>query len=298
MSARSRKTRRAMGRPTRPATRRRAGATDGIGGRFGVLGVAGAPLGAAWALLLAAAPLGAQMGAEEIARRVASAPDGWVRFAYEPRPGVCGNGRWISVDGDTHVGRGGECDCACEDGPVRIELGVRDGVARDLDAEVGGSWEPRSGAVTDLGTVEPQAGADYLLDLAATGESEAAEQAIFPATIARGVEAWPRLLEIARADDARRRVRKQAVFWLGQEASDRATEGLESIIEDEEELEVREHAVFALSQQPSDRAVTALLRVARDNPEPEIRKKAIFWLGQHDDPRVLALFEELLIGSP
>jgi hypothetical protein len=34
--------------------------------------------------------------------------------------------------------------------------------------------------------------------------------------------------------------------------------------------------------------------VARTNADPEIRRKAIFWLGQSDDPRVLALFEELL----
>lgn len=240
-------------------------------------------------------------GGEAIARQVARAPDGWVRFTYEPRPGVCGNGRYISVDRDGGRiwmrGAGGDCDCACEEGPARIEMRVRDGAVRDLDLDVGGTWRSRTGEVTDLGEVEPGAAADYLLDLAETGRSEAAEDALFPATIARGVEAWPRLLGIARADGPRRDVRKQAVFWLGQEASERATEGLESIIESDEEIEVREHAVFALSQRPDEEAVTALLRVARTNPEPRIRKKAIFWLGQHDDPRVLALFEELLTGG-
>ena len=28
--------------------------------------------------------------------------------------------------------------------------------------------------------------------------------------------------------------------------------------------------------------------------DPEIRRKALFWLGQSEDPRALALFEELL----
>jgi len=32
----------------------------------------------------------------------------------------------------------------------------------------------------------------------------------------------------------------------------------------------------------------------RGNPDPELRRKAIFWLGQSDDPRALALFEEVL----
>jgi HEAT repeat protein len=52
--------------------------------------------------------------------------------------------------------------------------------------------------------------------------------------------------------------------------------------------------VFALSQRPRDEGVPALIRIARENPDPELRKKAIFWLGQSDDPRALALFEELL----
>jgi HEAT repeat protein len=233
--------------------------------------------------------------------RVAAAPDGYVRFQYEARPGVCGNGHWISTDGETRIRRGDsdECDCACEEGPVRIEMRVQGGAVRELDADVGGTWAERSGNVTDLGDVSPAEAADYLLTLAETAGSDVAEDAIFPATIARGVEAWPRLLQIARNDDVHRKARRQAVFWLGQEASERATEGLESIIQDEDELEVRESAVFALSQRREEAAVDALIRIARDHEEPELRKKAIFWLGQRgEDPRVLALFEELLGGGP
>ena len=58
--------------------------------------------------------------------------------------------------------------------------------------------------------------------------------------------------------------------------------------------DVREQAVFALSQRPHDEGVPALIRIAREKADPELRKKAIFWLGQSDDPRALALFEELL----
>lgn len=255
------------------------------------------------ALALAAALLlfgRSDLHGQTLARSVATAPDGYVRFQYEARPGVCGNGRWISTDGESRVRpRGGdECECACEEGPVRIEISVRDGIVRDLEADVGGAWAERTGAVTDLGDVPPGEAADFLFTLAETSRTEAAEDAIFPATIARGVEAWPRLLQIARNDEAYGKARRQAVFWLGQEASERATEGLESVIQDEDELEVRESAVFALSQRREDAAVDALIRIARTHEEPELRKKAIFWLGQRgDDPRVLALFEELLAGG-
>lgn len=237
--------------------------------------------------------------AQSLETRVASAPDGWVRFEYEARPGVCGNGSSITFDdeeGRVWSRRGGSCDCICEEGPIRVEMRVRDGEPVDLDAEVGGPWRDRDG-VTDLGVVPPDEAADYLFTLAERSRTEAGEEAVFPATLARGVEAWPRLLEIARSE-ARTDTRRQAVFWLGQEASERATEGLTSIIDDDDELEVREHAVFALSQRNEETAVDALFRIARSHPEPELRKRAIFWLGQRgDDPRVLDFLEELLAGG-
>lgn len=238
--------------------------------------------------------------AQNLETRVAAAPDGWVRFEYEARPGVCGNGSWITFGDEDHryVGRrNGSCDCTCEEGPVRVEMRVRNGEPVDLDAEVGRrGWRERDD-VTDLGVVPPAEAADYLFTLAERSRTEAGEDAVFPATLARGVEAWPRLLEIARSE-ARTDTRRQAVFWLGQEASERATEGLTSIIDDDDELEVREHAVFALSQRNEETAVDALFRIARSHPEPDLRKRAIFWLGQRgDDPRVLDFLEELLTGG-
>lgn len=57
---------------------------------------------------------------------------------------------------------------------------------------------------------------------------------------------------------------------------------------------MREQAVFALSQLEDNGGTETLIRLAKTNRDPAIRKKAIFWLGQSDDPRALALFEELL----
>lgn len=256
----------------------------------------------AW-LVVVAAP-GAAARGQDLGDRIARAPDGYVRFTYEARPGVCGNGRSISVRDDDprrredELRRSRDWDWECEEGPIRAELRVRGGVVRDLDIEVGGIRDSRSGQVTDLGDVPPAIAAEYLFRLAETGPPEVGKDALFPATIARGVVAWPRLLEIARGG-AETRVRRQAVFWLGQEAGERATAGLTSIIADDDELEVREHAVFALSQRPEPGAVDALIAIARDNREPMLRKRAIFWLGQHgDDPRVLDFLEELLRGGP
>lgn len=247
--------------------------------------------------LLAASILAGEAAAQDLAGRVAAEGDGTVRFEYEAREGVCGWGDGITVSDGVHVRRGDGCDCPCREGPVRVELRVEDGRVTGFDTRVGRPWPAGAGA-TDLGAVPPGEAADYLLDLAAEARESVGEDAVFAATLARGVEPWPRLLDLARADGVPSGTKRAAVFWLGQAAGAAATEGLVSVIESPEELEVREHAVFALSQREDRESVEALIRIARSNPEPELRKKALFWLGQReDDPRVLRLFEELLTGG-
>ncbi len=106
---------------------------------------------------------------------------------------------------------------------------------------------------------------------------------------------WPVLLRIARRTELPVETRRQAVFWLGQAAGEAATRGLDSLASDRgEEVEVRKQAVFALSQRPADEGVPVLIRIARSNPHAELRKSALFWLGQSEDPRAIALFEEIL----
>jgi len=222
--------------------------------------------------------------------RVAAAPDGEVRLSYATRPGVCGNGRnTISLD--------------CEDGWCgrhRISVGRNDDddagcPCTRLRVYVGGAWRAAGAGVTDLGTVSAAAAARYLLDLAARAAGDAGHDAVFPAVLADSVTVWPDLLRLARSAAVARETRRSAVFWLGQAAGEAATRGLTELLDDTTvALEVKESAVFALSQQPRDQGVPALIRVARTHPSPGVRKKALFWLGQSDDPRALALFEEIL----
>jgi hypothetical protein len=106
-------------------------------------------------------------------------------------------------------------------------------------------------------------------------------------------EAARELLRVARSQDEPRKLRKQAVFWLGEAAGRAATRDLGDMVDDEAvDVEVREQAIFALSRR--EEGVPALLRIARESPDPRLRRKAIFWLGQSEDPRALSLFRELL----
>ncbi len=101
------------------------------------------------------------------------------------------------------------------------------------------------------------------------------------------------LIDMAHRDP-HRKVRSQALFWLSQEAGERAAEAIAEATEDDPELDVKNHAIFALSQLPPDRGVPLLIHYAENHAQGEIRKKALFWLGQSEDPRALALIEEIL----
>jgi hypothetical protein len=234
---------------------------------------------------------------QSLAERAGGIGDGVILLSFAARDGVCGNGRGNVWTGD-HTFQGEPVWTSdCERGPVRVAVEVRGGRASDVETFVGGRWVPRADAL-DLGTLEPAAAARLLLDLARTDRGEAGEDAIFPATLARGVVVWPELLEIARDARVPTDTREDATFWLGEMAVDAVAGDLEDLTADEQvELEVREAAVFALSEIDGDAAFDALMRIARGNGDARIREKALFWLADSGDPRALALFEEILAGS-
>jgi hypothetical protein len=259
--------------------------------------------------LAAAAPAAAQTLAQRIA---AAGADESVHFSYESRPDVCGDGEDIMVlgrgrdggitvlqhgRGNYNFSRGRRIDrdgrlADCQFGPVTAELTRNGGRITDVQLRVGGT-QPRRGR--DLGAVAPAEAVAYLLgDGVRHSDGHDAERLIFGATLANA-ESWPQLLRLARDRTLDEAPRRSAIFWLGQAAGEKATEGLTSVIgDDSDEMEVRKAAVFALSQIRTADTIDALIDVARTNREPEIRKNAIFWLAQTRDPKAISFFEEVL----
>lgn len=115
----------------------------------------------------------------------------------------------------------------------------------------------------------------------------------FPVYVSKEPESADILVRMARSDDAPK-VRRQALFWLGQKAGAKALATIEGAIDNDPDTEVKKRAVFALSQMPKDEGVPRLVQVARTHRSPEVRRQAMFWLGQSNDPRALAFFEEIL----
>lgn len=237
-----------------------------------------------------------------IGDRIASARDGTVRLAFAVRDGICGDGETFIRDrsrGENNYigewsGKSGYRERMCEEGPARVAITKLNGSVTRVKVYVGGDWRnDGTSGITDLGMQSAPVAAKALVALA--GRERRAGQAIFAAIIADSAVIWPDLLAIAKNSSAPTSNRKDAVFWLSQEAGDAATKGLSELADDEDQdREVRDQAVFALSQLPDDKGVPILIRLARSNKDPKVRRKALFWLGQSDDPRALALFEEIL----
>lgn len=251
---------------------------------------------AAGATVIALAP---PAWGQSIAERVASVSDGKVRLSFASRPDVCGDGRGsISFGGgrgwQLQHGRSDDVDWECEGGPVRVVLRLSDGEVTDIDTYVGGRWRSASASTVDLGAVSAPQAARYMMSLARKSDG-AADDAILPAMLADSVTIWPELLEIAKDAGQSEKVRKSAVFWLSQEAAGAAGAGLSEIAQDDsEDWDVRKMAIFGLSQRPRHEGVPALVQLARTSDDPHVVRQALFWLGQSEDPRAIALFEDLL----
>lgn len=231
--------------------------------------------------------------AGDLARRVETAPDGSVRFSYEAREGVCGDGQHISVHGDDDEDRDHD-DWRCHDGPIWVEIEKSGSRIVDFDMWVGPTRESRDAPRTDLGSVGAGEAADYLLSLARRIDGDHGDEAIGAASLAADVVIWPELLEMARDQSLDTATREAAVFWLAQLAGEEATEGLEEIVRSDDDTEVKEAALFGLSQLPDGAGFDALMQVAREGDDPELVQASIFWLGQTGDPRAISLFEEIL----
>jgi hypothetical protein len=238
-----------------------------------------------------------------LAELAAKLGEGEIRFSFPAREDACGcrDDIWIE-SGDGHhiyLNHDDDWDCNCERGPVRIRLRVRDGEIVRIRARIGeqGHDQRRDQGreIQDLGLLEAQDAADRLLELARGRSGRIAEEAIFPAYLARDAVIWPELMTLARDDGISHEVREQAIFWLGQIAGDKITAGLVSLAkDDDEELDLRETAIFVLSQRENGASVPALEQIALQSPHPELRRSALFWLAQSEDERALDLIERIL----
>ncbi|HEY7161269.1 MAG TPA: HEAT repeat domain-containing protein [Acidobacteriota bacterium] len=103
------------------------------------------------------------------------------------------------------------------------------------------------------------------------------------------------LIRIARTHPSREG-RKQAIFWLSQNYTEKIEETLKDFASNDKDREIQKQAIFALSELDNGAGVPELIQLAKTHKDPAIRKQAIFWLGESDDERahqaLLKIIEE------
>ncbi|MCM2256553.1 MAG: HEAT repeat domain-containing protein, partial [Vicinamibacteria bacterium] len=228
--------------------------------------------------------------------------DGWVGWDAPSKPtrAMCcwdsfearetGQGGSCRLDRTSGMNISGDRDVASLTGPqMRVFARLERGRPRDVRVYSAGCRVDAGGAaVTWFDGVAPTDSVALLASWAGQ-----AEQAIAAVALHEHPTAVEALLTLAR-DHGSAEARGQALFWISQQAGERAAAAIGHAIEHDPDQEVKEKAVFALSQLPKEQAVPLLLRTMQTNRNPEVRRQAAFWLGQSHDPRALAYFEELL----
>ena len=156
--------------------------------------------------------------------------------------------------------------------------------------------EVRSNAIFWLGNYKDENSLKILKAIyKEVNEFKLKKQVVFALQLSDHEDAIREIIRIAKTDSSQK-VRKNAVFWMGQKASQLTVNALEDVIaEPDEEIEVKKSAVFAISQLPKERSIPMLMDIIKSHHSPDLRKNAIFWLGQTGDEEALKFFEELLL---
>jgi len=242
-----------------------------------------------FSLFLGVSPAGAQGNIDRQIREAAARSETlWVSYRV---PSVPRHGDWgcqhqtrISLEGPTEL----VVLARVENGKV----GKVRTASPDCEIDSGGL------PLVALTGVTPDASVRWLTSVAKAAPDTAGE------SVARGAlgalamhgtaAAVPPLIDVAK-NDASRKLRGEALFWLAQRAGREAVATISGSVDNDPDTEVKKKAVFALSQLPKDEGVPKLIEVARTHRNPEVRKQAMFWLGQSNDPRALQFFEQVLL---
>lgn len=234
-------------------------------------------------------------GAQNLAGRISSAPDGPVQFTYAARPGVCGNGRtYYSVNGSMWFGSMNDNTLRsepCQPGPVRVVLGRAGKEIVDVNVFVGPPQTTPGAA--DLGAVSAKDAADYLMSIAARVDGRPGRDAITPAMLADSSTVTPQLLAIAKDQNRARETRTSAIGWLNRASDERGgvsasqlAKALGDIARDENDNQnVRSSALRTLSRQENGEGVPALIEISKNTQDIWLGKQALTTLAQSGDPR-------------
>ena len=100
------------------------------------------------------------------------------------------------------------------------------------------------------------------------------------------------IMGIALDENENIEMRKQALFWAGQQGGNIAD--LIALYGRMTNTEMKEQLIFVYSQRNDKAAADKLVDIAKNDPDRELRKKALFWLSQSNDPRVAEILQQII----
>jgi hypothetical protein len=87
-------------------------------------------------------------------------------------------------------------------------------------------------------------------------------------------------LEELAAPNQSEKLRRQAIFWLGNSRGRRGFEVVSRMVREDPSDTIREHAVFALTESKEPEALSTVVAVAHNDSSARVRGLALFWLAQ------------------
>ncbi len=138
-----------------------------------------------------------------------------------------------------------------------------------------------------LGDAKPE---ESVALLAKTASSERAasrnlvEESLAALSFHRTSRADEALEDMAGAPHSRK-MREDALFWLGQSRGERGARFITRIMNEDPDVEIRKKAIFALSQSKASGVTDALIRLSREDRSADVRGEGLFWLAQRGDPK-------------
>ena len=167
-------------------------------------------------------------------------------------------------------------------------------VLRDIAQRENASKHAREQAIFWLGNRRDAQATEFLKSLyTRLTDKDLKDRVIFSIANQRGPGSGEWLINIAMNERESIEVRKQALFWAGNQRAASLTD-IASLYDRIGDKEMKEQIIFVLSQNKAEPAVDKLMDIARRDTDRELRSKAIFWLGQSRDPRVVKFLEELI----
>ena len=167
-------------------------------------------------------------------------------------------------------------------------------LVRDVIGDSDFEDDTREQAIFLLGREGSSADLSFLMDQYRRLDSrDLKEQVLFAVSQNSDEDGDEWLLGLARDDREPMELRKNALFWVGQEGDIDAAD-LKQIYDDTAEPELKEHVIFVLSQLDDRDAVEEMIEIARNETNKELRDKAIFWLGQSDNSRAAEFLRDLI----